>query len=142
MGLFDGILGKKGVQENMAIEPCKGGYTLKGGQAKSPRISGVYVLFNGKEPLKDEQEMLIGLMREFGVAGALAPGAVISAAYELIPEIDEYLATRDMPESLNAFLMARAMMCGLARGQAEMSRLAIDPFNFKGMKGVLIQKEA
>lgn len=142
MGLFDGILGKRGAQDNIVLEPCKGGYTVKGVQAKTQKVSAVSAFFNGSETLKDERDVLLGLIKELDVAETLAPGAVISTAYETLPDIDEFVATQEMPDSLNTFLMSRAMMLGLARSRSEMARLAIEPFNYKGIKGVLILKEA
>ncbi len=142
MGLFDGLLGKKDTGD-IVLEPVKGGYVLKGGpQAKAPGISGVYVFFNGKGPIGNEPAVLADILKEFNVPGKLAPGALIKTAYEDIPGIDEYVATQEMPESLNAFFMARAMMAGMARSAVEMSKLALHPFDHKGVKGVLILKEA
>jgi hypothetical protein len=141
MGVFDSILGKKGRDDDVTMEPCEGGYTLKGTRLKAPRISSVYIYFNSTTPLKDEPDVLKGIIMENGVAQSIAPGALIAAGYESIPDIDDYLVSNEMPESLNAFIMARAMMSGLARNQAEMCKLAVNPFDFKGIKGVLILKE-
>ncbi len=143
MGLFDSFLGKKGVSEGVALEPREGGYVLKGsGRAAAPGISGVCVFFNSAAPAEDEPELLKILVKEFNLVEKLAPDVLIMTAYEAMPDIDEYLSTREMPESLNAFIMTRAMMRGLARSQAEMGKLAVNPFNVKGVKGVLVLKEA
>ncbi len=116
---------------------------LKGGRpARAPSVSSVYVFFDGSGPLENEREVLAGIIKEFDVARKLMPEARIATAYETLPDIDEYVATQEMPESLNAFFMARAMMAGIARSGAEMSKLALQPFDRKGVKGVLILKEA
>jgi hypothetical protein len=141
MGLFN-RKGKKDKVEEIVLEQCKGGYILKGLKpARSPRISSVWVFCSSATPLKDEREMLKGIIKEFNLAGDIAPEAIISVVYEVVPDIDGYLSTQEMPESLNAFIMTRAMMKGLARSQAEMGRLAVNPFNVKGVKGVLVLKE-
>lgn len=138
MGIFDNILGKKSPGEEMAIERCAGGYVIKN-QARAPKFDRVCVFFSS--PVINEEDVLSGLAREYGFAKSLAPGALITTVHEAIPDIDEYLGTEDMPESLNAFLMARAMLNGLARSQAEMGKLTVNPFNHKGIKGVLVYKE-
>ena len=140
MGIIDSIKGKKKKGEDIVPEPSDGGYTLKG--ARGSRITSVYVFFNSTTPLGNERELLAGIIEEFGLASEAMPDAPISVKYEEIPGIDEYIAKGEMPESLNAFIMARAMLKGLARSQAEMSRLAVNPFNVKGVKGVLVLKEA
>lgn len=142
MGIFDNVMGKKGKNEDIMLEPRDGGYVLKNNRARTPNIDKVYVLFSSNVPLPDEPKVLKDLIKEQGLADRLAEGAVINTAYEAIPDIDEYLSTRDMPESLNAFLMARAMLKGLARSQAEMGKLAVNPFDVDGVKGVLVLKES
>jgi len=131
------------VSEGVALERRDGGYVLKGHRnAVAPGVSRVCVFFSSASPLKEEPELLKSLVKELNVWERLAPDALIITAYEAMPDIDEYLSTQEMPESLNAFIMARAMMMGLARSQAEMGRLAVNPFNVKGVKGVLVLKEA
>ena len=142
MGLFDNILGKKDKDEAIVLEPVSGGYVIKGQHARSSRFNKAHVFFNLATPLKDEQDRVKELIKEFNLEGDLEPGAIITASYETIPDIDEYIAQNEMPESLNAFLMARAMLNGLARGQAEMTRLTVNHFNIKGIKGILILKES
>lgn len=141
MGLFDGILGKKETGDNMVLEPCEEGYRLKQGYAQTPRIIRVHVFFQGTGPLTNEQDVLKEIIKKFDIASGLAPDALITVDHETMPEIDEYLSAGEIPESLNAFLMSRAMIKGLARGPAEMGKLAIYPFNIKDVKGVLILKE-
>lgn len=138
MGILDGIKGKKG--DEMILEPREGGYALKGGQGS--RIIRVCVFFSPATPLTDERELLAGIINDFKLTGDIAPGALISAKYEAVPGIDEYIARGEMPESLNAYLMARAMLEGLARGQSEMAKLAVNPVNYRGHKGILVYKEA
>jgi hypothetical protein len=142
MGLFDGIMGKNSKKDDMVLEPRDGGYVLKNHRARAPDISKVCVFFSSAAPLEEEPELLKSLIKEFHVGDRLAPDALITTAYGAIPGIDEYLRTREVPESLNAFIMSRAMLSGLARGPAEMGRLAVDPFDMKGVKGVLVLKEA
>jgi hypothetical protein len=142
MGLFDGIMGKKGKNDDMVLEPRDGGYVLKNHRASAPDINKVCVFFSSAPPLEEEPELLKSLIKEFHVGDRLAHDALITTAYEAIPGIDEYLATREMPESLNAFIMTRAMLSGLAHGPAEMGRLAVNPFDVKGARGVLVLKEA
>ncbi len=124
------------------LEPYGGGYLLKNYRARTPNIDKVCVFFNAPAPFEGEPELLKDLIKEHGVPDRLVEGTLITTAYEAIPDIDEYLSTREMPESLNAFLMARAILKGLARSQAEMGKLAVNPFNVKGVKGVLVLKEA
>jgi hypothetical protein len=142
MGLFDGVMGKKGKNEDIMLELRDGGYVLKNHRARVPSINKVCVFFNLPAPIPGESEVLKDLIKEQGVADRLAEGALIITAYEAIPDIDEYLRTQEMPESLNAFIMTRAMLKGLARSQAEMGKLAVNPFDVKGVKGVLVLKEA
>ncbi len=143
MGLFDNILGKKGKSDDMALEPRDGGYILKGNRhAVAPDITRASVFVNQAAPPEDEPELIKSLVTEFNLGERLAPDALIIASYEAMPDIDEYLSTREIPESLNAFIMARAMLKGLARGQAEMGKLAVNPFNVRGIKGVIVLKEA
>jgi hypothetical protein len=142
MGLFDSVMGKKSKNDGIVLEPRDGGYGLKNYRARAPDINKVCVFFNSTAPIPGEPEVLKDLIKEQGVADRLAEGTLITTAYEAIPDIDEYLSTQEMPESLNAFIMTRAMMKGLARSQAEMGRLAVNPFNVKGIKGVLVLKEA
>ncbi len=139
MGIFDNILGKNSPGDDMAIEPCAGGYTIKNISAKAPKFDRACVFFSS--PVADERDVVIGLAREYGFAKSLAPDALITTVHGAIPDIDEYLMTGEMPENLNAYLMARAMLNGLARGQAEMGKLAVNPFNYRGVKGVLVYKE-
>lgn len=134
--------GNKGKNEDILLEPCGGGYVLKNYRARAPNINKVCVFFNSLTPIAGEPEVLKDLIKEYGLADRLAEGTLITTAYETIPDIGEYITVREMPESLNAFLMARAMMNGLARSQAEMSKLAVNPFDVKGVKGVLVLKEA
>jgi hypothetical protein len=142
MGLFDGVMGKKGKKEDIMLEPRDGGYVFKNHRARVPGINKVCVFFNSPAPIPGESEVLKDLIKGQGVADRLAEETLITTAYEAIPDIDEYLRTQEMPESLNAFIMTRAMMKGLARSQAEMRKLAVYPFGEKGVKGVLILKEA
>jgi hypothetical protein len=139
MGIIDIFKNKK--DEDVVLEPSNGGYTWKSDKGSSS-ISRAGVFFCATAPLKDEQEMLKGIIKGSGQASALAPGAVITVAYEELPGIDEFIATDEMPDSLNTFLMSRVMMAGLARGPQEMAKLAISPFNYRGVKGVLVLKEA
>jgi hypothetical protein len=141
MGLFDNIRGKKNGESELILERSGGGYRLKGTRAKAPRIGMVCVFFSVPAP-EAEAEALKSLIGEFGLADTLAADAVILTDSEPIPGIDEYLKTREMPEALNAFLMSRAMLKGLARNQAEMGKLGVDPFEVMGTKGVLVQKDA
>ncbi len=141
MGLFDGILGKKGTGDNIVLEPCEEGYVLKQGSAQTPRIKRVHVIFQGTGPLNNERDVLKDIIKQFDIASGLATDSLITVDHETMPEIDEYLSAGEIPESLNAFLMSRAMIKGLARGPAEMGKLAIYPFNVNGVKGVLMLKE-
>jgi len=142
MGIIDVFKGKKDKGEEIALEPSDGGYIVKGVQAKAPGVSAVSVFFDDREPVKDVPATLLKLIDEFGLAEKLAPGIKINTAAEPLPGIDEFVASREMPDSLNTFLMSRVMMTGLARGPTEMAKLAISPFNHKGIKGVIILKEA
>ncbi len=141
MGLFDKMLGKKDSSDNIILEPLNGGYVVKGTQSKAPGVNKVCVFFSASEPVKEEPQVVKNLIDEYAVTRSLAPGAAIITAYETIPGIDDFMTGQEMPEELNAFLMSRAMMKGLARSQAEMSKLAINAFQVNGVKGVLVQKE-
>jgi hypothetical protein len=141
MGLFDKIMGKRQAEDGVSLEPCDGGYRLTGGHTGSPKFGKVGVFFSSDAPLKDEAELLKGILLEQDVASGLASGSVIMVVYGPIPDIDGFAATMEMSEGLNAFLMARAMLSGLARGPAEMAMLAVSPFNYKGVNGVIIKKE-
>ncbi len=140
MGIMDILKGKKNGGEDIVLEPSDGGYALKG--ARGSRVTGLFVFFDLTAPPGNERELLEGIIGEFSLAKEARPDAPISVNYGAIPGIDEYIAKGEIPESLNAFIMARAMMAGLARSQAEMGKLAVNPFNVKGVKGVLIEKEA
>ena len=140
MGIIDIFKGKKDKGEDIALEPSDGGYIVKGVSGKG--VSAASVFFDDREPVKDVPETLLGLIGEFGLAAKLAPDMKITIATEALPGIDEFIATQEMPDSLNTFLMSRVMLTGLARGPAEMAKLAISPFDHKGAKGVLILKEA
>jgi hypothetical protein len=143
MGIIDLFKGKKDKDDDLIIEKSDSGYVLKGQKSTaSPRVKRVHILVSSAKPLADERELVMGLIKEFGLAPEIAPEAPISIKYEIIPDIDEYIAKGEMPESLNSFLMARALLEGLARGPAEMAKLAVDPFDHKGHKGVLVCKEA
>lgn len=142
MGIIDIFKGKKGKGEAIVLEPSEGGFTVQGTAAKEPGISAAMVFFDAGEPVEDEHEVLLGLIDEFSLASKLVPGTKISIAHEILPEIDEFIDTQEMPDSLNTFLMSRVMLAGLARGPAEMAKLAISPFDHKGVKGVLVLKEA
>ena len=141
MGLFDKMLGRKDSSDNIVLEPLNGGYVVKGTQSRAPGVNKVCVFFSVSEPVNEEPRVVKSLIDEYAVTGNLAPGAAILTAYEAIPGIDDYLSKQEMPEELNAFLMSRAMMKGLARSQAEMSKLAINSFQIDGVKGVLVQRE-
>jgi len=99
-------------------------------------------IFSLPAPLEDEPELVKGIIMELDATMAPATGAVISTAYETLPDVDEFVATREMPDSLNTFLMSRVMLLGIARGPAGMAKLAIEPFSYNGIKGVIILKEA
>lgn len=141
MGLFDVFKGKKDKGSVVVLESAPGGYALKFGNGSSG-ISRACIYFSLSSPLEDEQDMVEGIIKELDASIAPAAGAIISTAYEILPDIDEFVATREIPDTLNTFLMSRAMMLGLARGPAEMAKLAIEPFNYNGIKGVIILKEA
>jgi len=140
MGIFDGRTGKKEKSDEMILEPHEGGYKRKGGHGS--RISRVCVYFDQATPLEDERELLRSIIKESGLSNDIAPGALISTKYDAVPGINEYIARGEMPESLNAYVMAQAMLEGLARGQADMAKLAVNPVNYRGHKGVLVYKEA
>ncbi len=142
MGLLDNIKGRKGKNEDLVLEPRDDGYALKGQRARSPGVTKICFFFNSAGPLKDEPELLKSLIKELHVEDKIARDAIITAVYEAMPDIDQYLSTRVVPDSLNAFIMTRAFMKGLARSQAEMGRLAVDPFDVKGVKGVVVMVEA
>lgn len=141
MGLFDKMLGRKDSSDNIILEPLNGGYVVKGIQSKAPGVNKVCVFFSAMEQVKEEPQIVKNLIDEYAAASGLAPGAAIITAYETIPGIDDFLAGQEMPEELNAFLMSRAMMKGLAHSQSEMSKLAINAFQVDGVKGVLVLKE-
>lgn len=142
MGFIDNILGKKAENVDMKLEPANGGYTLA--YDKKPgngNVGRVCVLFNAQSPPYAEADVLKDLIKEHGLENRFVPNAFITTAYENIPEMDEYLNTQEIPESLNAFLMSRAMMEGIARGPAEMGKISVNPFRVKGTNGVLVLKE-
>jgi hypothetical protein len=139
MGLFN--RGKSDKNEETVLEHSDKGYLIKGKKAGAPSIGKVCVFFNASAPVKEEPAILRRLVDEQGLANKLADGVIITTAYETIPGIDAFLSSREIPEELNAFLMSRAMMNDLAKSQAEMSKLAVDPFNVNNIKGVLVQKE-
>jgi hypothetical protein len=140
MGLFDVFKGGKDKGRVVVLKPANGGYTLESGTG-SNKISRVCVLYSSTAPVEDEPELIKGVLRGLDASIAPAPGAAITTAHETLPDIDEFVATREMPDSLNTFLMSRVMMLGLARGPAEMAKLAIEPFSYMGVKGVAILKE-
>jgi hypothetical protein len=139
MGLFN--KGKDDKNEETVLVPTDGGYSIKGKKAGSPGIGKVCVFFSADAPIKDEQAVLKSLVDEYGIRNKLSDGANIITAYETIPGIDTFLSSREMPEELNAFLMSRAMLKGLARSQSEMGKLIVNPFQVNSVKGVLVQKE-
>lgn len=141
MGLFDVFKGRKDKGDAVVLEPANGGYTIKSSTG-SAKISRVCVIYSSTAPAEDEPELIKGALQGLDISLAPAPGAAITTAYETLPDIDEFIATREMPDSLNTFLMSRVMMLGLARGPAEMAKLAIEPFSYLGLKGVVILKEA
>jgi len=139
--LLNNILGKKEKSEEFILEPLNGGYSIKGFRANAPSIGRVCVFFSANAPASEEQAIIESLMGEYGFGKKLAEGAQIIMVYETIPGIDSYLSSGEMPEELNAFLMSRAMLKGLAHNQAEMGKLIVNPFLVNGTKGVLVQKE-
>ncbi len=141
MGLFDVFKGRKDKGDGVVLEPADGGYTLKSGTGSS-KVSRACVFVSSTAPVEDEPELIKSVLQGLDASISPAPGAAITTAYETLPDIDEFVATREMPDSLNTFLMSRAMMLGLARGPAEMAKLAIEPFIYNGIKGVIILKEA
>lgn len=141
MGLFDVFKGGKDKGRVVVLEPVNGGYMLKSNTG-SATISRVCVLYSSTAPVEDEPELIKGVLQGLDASIAPSPGAAIATAYETLPDIDEFVATREMPDNLNTFLMSRALMLGLARGPAEMAKLAIEPFSYMGVKGVVILKEA
>lgn len=142
MGLFDGVMGKKGKDDGIVLEKRNEGYVLNDSKARAPDVKMACAFINSAEPPEDEAGLVKSLVKEFGLAEKLFPDTPIVTSYGAMPDIDEYLNTREMPDSLNAFIMARAMLNGLARGPAEMGKLAVNPFNVRGIKGVLVLKEA
>jgi len=141
MGLLDVFKGKKDKGDGIVLEPAPGGYTLVSGTGPS-KICQACVFFSLPAPLEDEPELVKGIIMDLDATIAPATGAVISTAYETLPDVDEFVATREMPDSLNTFLMSRVMLLGIARGPAGMAKLAIEPFSYNGIKGVIILKEA
>jgi hypothetical protein len=139
MGLFN--RGKGDKAEETVIEPSDGGYAVKRKKAGSPGIGKVCVFFSATAPAKEEQAVIKSLVDEYDIANKLADGVNIMTAYETIPGMDAFLKSREIPEELNAFLMSRAMLKGLARSQAEMGKLVVNPFEINNIKGVLVQKE-
>jgi hypothetical protein len=139
MGLFN--RGKSDKNEETVLEHSGNGYLIIGKKAGTPSIGKVCVFFSANAPVAEEQTILRRLVDEQGLASKLADGVIITTAYETIPGIDAFLSSREIPEEMNAFLMSRAMMNDLAKSQAEMGKLAVDPFKVNNVKGVLVQKE-
>lgn len=142
MGIFNNILGKKGGNEELRVEPANGGYSIKSLKtAGTSKVNRVDIMFNTSKPLYAEPELIKDVISEAGIENKLAADVLITTSYEAIPGIKEFIDTNEMPEDLNAFVMARAMMKGIARGPIEMGKIQVDPFQIKDTMGVIILKE-
>jgi hypothetical protein len=143
MGIFDNILGKKEAIEALTVEPADGGFTIKPlKKTEASKISRMEIMFNSATPPYTENELIKDVISEAGLSNLLLPGVLITTSYEVIPGVKEFLGTNEMPEDLNAFVMARAMMKGIARGPIEMGKIQVNSFQIKDTMGVIILKEA
>jgi hypothetical protein len=143
MGIFDSILGKKEATEELKVEPADGGFTIKPlKKTDVSKISRMDIMFNSAKPPYAEPELIKDAISEANVLPILLPEVLITTSYEIIPGVEEFLSTNKMAEDLNAFVMARAMMKGIARGPIEMGKIQVNSFQIKDTMGVIILKEA
>lgn len=143
MGIFDSILGKNEAIEALTVESINGGFTIKPlKKTDSSKISRMDIMFNTAKPPYAEPELIRDAISEANVSKILLPEVLITTSYEVIPGVKEFLGTNEMPEDLNAFVMARAMMKGIARGPIEMGKIQVNSFQIKDTMGVIILKEA
>ena len=143
MGIFDSILGKNEAIEKLTVEPANGGFTIKPlKKTDASKISRMDIMFNSTTPPCAEPELIRDVISEANILNILLPDVLITTSYEVIPGVKEFLSTNEMPEDLNAFVMARAMMKGIARGPIEMGKIQVNSFEIKDTMGVIILKEA
>jgi hypothetical protein len=142
MGIFDNILGKKGGNEQLQVEPVNGGYSIKSlKETGASKVNRVDIMLNTAKPLYDEPQLIKDVISDAGIENTLASGVFITTSYERIPGIKEFMDNKEMPEDLNAFVMARAMMKGIARGPIEMSKIQVNPFQINDTMGIIVLKE-
>lgn len=141
MGIFDGILGKK--EGGLEIEKTSSGYAVKPlKKTEHSKVNRVDIVFNCAAAPYAEHEAIKDIVANAGIADTFTPDVLVTTSYEVIPSIMEYMATNEMPEDLNAFVMAKAMMKGIARGPIEMSKIQVNSFQIKDTMGIIILKEA
>jgi hypothetical protein len=142
MGIFNNILGKKSGNEELRVEPANGGYSIRSHKAAgASKVNRVDIMFNASKPLYAEPELIKDVISDTGIENTLATDVFITTSYEVIPSIKDFIDTNEMPEDLNAFVMARAMMKGIARGPIELGKIQVEPFQIKDTMGVIILKE-
>ena len=143
MGIFDSILGKKDESGEIKVVPSDGSFTIQSlKKTEASKISRVDIMFNTAQQPDKEPSLIRDVLEWNDLIGQLLPDVVITTTYGTIPGIKEFIASKVMPEDLNAFVMARAMLKGIASGPTQMGKIQVNSFSFKDITGLVILKEA
>jgi hypothetical protein len=142
MGIFDRLLGGKNWDEKSGIEPEIRGEAPKSSKKTIARkVNRIEICFNSTSPPYSEPEVIKDLIRYFGLADSLTTDVYITTSYGHISGVAEYLSSREMPDELQAFVMARAMIIGMVHDPKEMNKIRVTPFHVSNTLGILIIKE-
>lgn len=142
MGIFDRLFGMKKRDEKSGME-----YEIRGDAPKSSKktsarkVNRIEICFNSTSAPYSEPEVIKDLIRYFDLADSLTTDIYITTSYGHISGVAEYLNSQEMPDELQAFVMARTMIIGMVHDPKEMNKIRVNPFQVSDTLGILIIKD-